>query len=144
MEAAVSRTPRVSLQEVFLTAAGGLPGPADPQGRIVAEALGYLQEGFGAHYAAREAATDDEILVGDHAYAQAVETIARLDEPRFVAVAARMIRDGAGEISRGATVSVNLWTPHLYQLLDIISGEGEELSRARVEKAIEEVEHGVG
>ena len=122
-----------------MRAVGGLPGPEDHRGEVVAEALGYLQEGFGAHYALR-AATDNAILVGDHAYALAVETIARLDEPRFVGVASRMIRDGAGEVSRGNTVSVELWTPHLAQLLGIISGESEERSEARIRAAIGEVE----
>jgi hypothetical protein len=134
------RTPEVSLEQIFLRAAKGLPNPTgeDHRGEVVAEALGYLQEGFGAHYATGTA-TDDAILLGDHAYAWAVETIARLDEPRFVEVASRMIRDGAGEISRGNTVSVELWTPHLAQLLSIISGEDEERSEARIRTAIGEV-----
>ncbi len=134
------RTPEVSLKDVFLSAVRGLPGPAgrDQRGEVVAEALGYLQEGFGAHYAAG-VATDDAILVGDYAYALAVETIARLDEPRFVGVASRMIRDGAGEISRGGVVSISLWTPHLAQLLCIISGEDENRSEERIRNAIEEV-----
>ena len=135
---AVRRTPEVSLREVFSHAARGLPGAGDRRGGVVAEALGYLQEGFGAHYATG-VATDDAILVGDHAYARAVETIARLDEPRFVGVASRMIRDGAGEISRGGTVSAGFWTPHLAQLLSIISGESEERSHKRIRAAIEEV-----
>ena len=137
----VRRTPEVSLKGVFLNAVRGLPGSArsDLRGEVVAEALGYLQEGFGAHYATG-AATDDAILVGDYAYALAVETIARLDEPRFVGVASRMIRDGAGEISRGGAVSITLWTPHLAQLLSIISGEDEERSEERIRAAIEEVE----
>jgi hypothetical protein len=130
----VRRTPGASLREIFLRAAATLP-ERDQRGEVVAEALGYLQEGFGAHYAGGSA-TDDEILVGDYAYARAVETIAALDEPRFVGVASRMIRDGAGEISRGNTVSLALWTPHLAQLLDIISGEGEERSEGRVRRAI--------
>ena len=134
----VRRTPEVSLREVFSCAARDLPGTENYRGEVVAEALGYLQEGFGAHYAAG-AATDDAILVGDHAYARAVETIARLDEPRFVGVASRMIRDGAGEISRGGTVSLSLWTPHLAQLLGIISGESEERSEERIRAAIGEV-----
>ena len=71
-----------------------------------------------------------------------METIATLDEPRFVGVASRMIRDGAGEISRGNTVSLALWTSHLAQLLDIISGEGEERSEERVRRAIGEVTRG--
>ena len=140
MVEAMRRTPEVSLKEVFLSAARGLTGPGgrDQRGEVVAEALGYLQEGFGVHYAAG-AATDDAILVGDYAYALAVETIARLDEPRFVGVASRMIRDGAGEISRGGAVSISLWTPHLAQLLGIISGEDEIRSEERIRNAIEEV-----
>ena len=140
----VRRTPEVSLETVFLRAVGGLPaqtGEEDRRGESVAEALGYLQEGFGAHYATLRA-TDDAILVGDHAYALAVETIARLDEPRFVEVASRMIRDGAGEVSRGGVVSIALWTPHLAQLLSIISGEDRERSKERVEDAIREVADG--
>ena len=136
----VRRTPEASLREIFLRAAATLP-ETDQRGEVVAEALGYLQEGFGAHYA-EGPATDDEILVGDYASARAVETIATLDEPRFVGVASRMIRDGAGEISRGNTVSLALWTPHLAQLLDIISGEGEERSEVRVRRAIGEVTRG--
>ena len=134
------RTPEASLREIFLRAAATLP-ERDQRGEVVAESLGYLQEGFGAHYA-EGPATDDEILVGDYTYARAVETIATLDEPRFVGVASRMIRDGAGEISRGNTVSLALWTPHLAQLLDIISGEGEERSEERVRRAIGEVTRG--
>ena len=128
------------MKEVFLSAVGGLPRSCgtDLRGDTVAEALGYLHEGFGAHYATG-VATDDAILVGDHAYALAVETIARLDEPRFIGVASRMIRDGAGEISRGGVVSLSLWTPHLAQLLGIISGEDEECSEERVRAAIREV-----
>jgi hypothetical protein len=105
---------------------------------VVAEALGYLQQGFDAHYARGEA-TDDDVLVGDNAYALAVETIARLDEPRFVAVASRMIRDGAGRIAAGEVVSLQMWTPHLAGLLDIISGEGEERSEARITEAAGEL-----
>ena len=138
----VRRTPEASLKKIFLRAVGGLPDPGGRRGEIVAEALGYLQEGFGAHYA-RGAATDDAMLLGDQAYAWAVETIARLDEPRFVGVASRMIRDGAGEISRGGAVTLSLWTTHLAQLLGIISGEGERLSKERIEAAIGEVT-GVG
>ena len=134
----VRRTPGVSLREVFSRAAEGLPGPEDHRGEVVAEALGYLQEGFGAHYGTGMA-TDDAILVGDHAYAWAVETIARLDEPRFVGVASRMIRDGAGEISRGGSVSAEFWVSHLAQLLGIISDEDEERSEERIRAAIGEV-----
>ncbi len=137
------RTPEVSLREVFLRASQGLPGAAgrDYRGAVVAEALGHLQEGFGAHYASRTT-SDDAILVGDHAYALAVETIARLDEPRFVGVASRMIRDGAGEIARGGVASISLWTPHLAQLLGTISGEDEGRSEERIDAAIVEVTHG--
>lgn len=139
------RTPEASLKEIFLRAVGDLTGPAvkDHRGEVVAEALGYLQEGFGSHYASG-VVTDDAILVGDHAYALAVETIARLDEPRFIGVASRMIRDGAGEISRGRVVSLSLWTPHLAQLLGIISGEDERRSKERIRAAIEEVTGGGG
>jgi hypothetical protein len=145
MVEAMRRTPEVSLKEVFLSAARGLTGTSgrDQRGEVVAEALGYLQEGFGVHYATG-AATDDAILVGDYVYALAVETIARLDEPRFVGVASRMIRDGAGEISRGGAVSLSLWTPHLAQLLGIISGEDENRSKERIRNAIEEVKSAGG
>jgi hypothetical protein len=131
------RTPEASVKEVFLHAAANLPGK-DNRCKVVAEALGYLQEGFEVHYATR-IATDEAILVGDNAYAWAVETIARLDEPRFVGVAGRMIRDGAGEILRGNAVSLELWAPHLAQLLSIISGEDEERSEVRISAAIGEV-----
>ncbi len=136
----VRRAPEASLREIFLRAVATLP-ERDQRGEVVAEALGHLQQGFGAHYAGAPA-PDDEILVGDYAYARAVETIATLDEPRFVGVASRMIRDGAGEISRGNTVSLALWTSHLAQLLDIISGEGEGRSEERVRRAIGEVTRG--
>src|SRR4028118_362939 len=99
MEETARRTPEMSLKETFLKAVAGLP-EEDPRGRVVAEALDYLQRGFDAHYAS-DGALDDDILVGDNAYALSVETIARLDEPRFVAVASRMIRDGAGRIAPG-------------------------------------------
>ena len=136
------RTPEASLKEIFLRASEALPGThEDKRGGTVAEALGHLQEGFGAHYAAPRA-TDDAILVGDTSYAWAVDTIARLDEPRFVGVASRMIRDGAGEISRGGSVTLELWTPHLAQLLGIISGEDEGSSKKRIKAAAEEVSRG--
>jgi hypothetical protein len=131
MEGTVPRTPAVSLREVFLRAAAGLPGE-DSRVEVVAEALGYLQEGFQNHYGATTGATDEEVLVGDNAYASAVETIAYLDEPRFVAVASRMIRDGSGRIAAGGEVSLELWTPHLAGLLDIISGEGLQRSELRI------------
>ncbi len=134
MEETVRRTPEVSLKDVFSRAAGGLD---DGRAEVVAEALDWLQRGFDSHYAA--GATDDDLLVGDNAYAQAVETIARLDEPRFVGVASRMIRDGAGLIAAGKGVTLELWTPHLAGLLDIISGEGQERSEARIREAAEKV-----
>ncbi len=134
MEETVRRTPEVSLKDVFSRAAAGLD---DGRAEVVAEALDWLQGGFDSHYAA--GATDDDLLVGDNAYAQAVETIARLDEPRFVGVASRMIRDGAGLIAAGKGVTLELWTPHLAGLLDIISGEGQERSEARIREAAEKV-----
>ncbi len=130
----VRRTPEVSLRKVFLLASLGLAGEDDRAG-VVAEALDYLQRGFENHYAADEGATDEEILVGDNAYAWAVETIAMLDEPRFVAVASRMIRDGAGRIAEGEGVTLELWIPHLAGLLNVISGEGQERSEARIREA---------
>ena len=133
MEGTVRRTPDLSLKEVFLEAAADLPGQ-DTRAEVVAEALNYLQRGFENHYAAR-GATDEEILVGDNDYAWAVETIALLDEPRFVAVASRMIRDGAGRIAAGGGVTLELWTPHLAGLLDIISGEGQYRSEERIREA---------
>ena len=132
-----SRTPELSLKDTFLRAVAGLP-EEDVRAAVVAEALGYLQQGFDAHYARGEA-TDDDVLVGDNAYALAVETIARLDEPRFVAVASRMIRDGAGRIAAGEAVSLQMWIPHLAGLLDIISLEGEERSEARITEAAGEL-----
>jgi hypothetical protein len=134
----VRRTPCVSLEEVFLNAVAGLPED-EGRGKVVAEALDHLQRGFDSHYAAANGATDDDILVGDNAYARAVETIAHLDEPRFVAVASRMIQDGAGRIAAGESVTLELWTPHLAGLLDIISGEGQERSEARIREASREV-----
>ena len=136
MEETVRRTPEVSLKDVFSRAAAGLD---DGRAEVVAEALEYLQRGFDSHYAAPAAAADDDVLVGDNAYAQAVETIARLDEPRFVAVASRMIRDGAGRIAADKGVTLELWTPHLAGLLDIISGEGAQRSEARIREAAEKV-----
>jgi hypothetical protein len=134
MQGSVRRTPAVSLKEVFFNAAAGLPS-GDSRTEVVAEALGYLQEGFENHYAATSGATDEDLLVGDNAYASAVETIAYLDEPRFVAVASRMIRDGSGRIAAGGEVSLELWTPHLAGLLDIISGEGLQTSELRIREA---------
>ncbi len=138
MEETARRTPDLSLKDTFLRAARGLPVRDDGRARVVAEALGYLQRGFDAHYAGGGAG-DDDILVGDNAYALAVETIAHLDEPRFVAVASRMIRDGAGRIASGGAVTVQMWTPHLAGLLDIISGEGAERSEARITDAAREL-----
>ena len=137
VEGMVRRTPDASLKEVFLVAAADLPGQ-DARAEVVAEALDYLQRGFENHYAAARGATDEEILVGDNDYAWAVETIALLDEPRFVAVASRMIRDGAGRIAAGGGVTLELWTPHLAGLLDIISGEGQDRSEERIREAVGE------
>jgi len=138
LERTTGRTPEVSLQDIFLRAAAGLPRP-DERSEVVAEALAHLQRGFDSHYATEPGgdrrATDEEILVGDNAYAWAVETIARLDEPRFVAVASRMIRDGAGRIASGGNVSLELWAPHLGDLLGIISGEDPETSQTRIFRA---------
>ncbi len=138
MEGTVRRTPNVSLKEVFLAAAAELPGQ-DARADVVAEALDYLQRGFENHYAAARGATDEEILIGDNDYAWAVETIALLDEPWFVAVASRMIRDGAGRIAASGGVTLELWTPHLAGLLDVISGEGQEESEARIRAAAREM-----
>ena len=138
MEGTARRTPDVSLKEVFLAAAADLPGQ-DARAEVVAEALDYLQRGFENHYAAARGATDEEILTGDNDYAWAVETIALLDEPWFVAVASRMIRDGAGRIAAGGGVTLELWTPHLADLLDIISGEGQDRSEERIREAAGEV-----
>jgi hypothetical protein len=137
LEDTTRRTPDLSLRDTFLKAAAGLP-EEDERAAIVGEALGYLQRGFEAHYYGGEAG-DDDILVGDNAYALAVETIARLDEPRFVAVASRMIRDGAGRIAEGGVVTVEMWVPHLAGLLDIISEEGDERSEERIRNAAEDL-----
>ncbi len=137
MEETRRRTPDLSLRDTFLKAATGLPGE-DGRAAVVGDALEYLQRGFDAHYAAGGAG-DEDILVGDNAYALAVETIARLDEPRFVAVAGRMIRDGAGRIAAGGAVTLEMWTPHLGGLLDIISKEGAERSEARIREAAGEL-----
>lgn len=137
MDETARRTPGVSLKDTFLLAVAGLPGE-DLRAGVVAEALSYLQRGFDAHYE-EGGATDDDVLVGDNAYALAVETIARLDEPRFVAVASRMIRDGAGRIAAGGAVTLEMWTPHLAGLLDIISEEGLERSEARIREAAGEL-----
>jgi hypothetical protein len=137
LEETTRRTPDLSLRDTFVRAAASLPGE-DERAGAVGEALEYLQRGFDAHYDGR-GANDDDILVGDNAYALAVETIACLDEPRFVAVASRMIRDGAGRIAEGGAVTVEMWTSHLAGLLDIISGEGAERSEARIKAAAEEL-----
>jgi hypothetical protein len=143
MEETARRTPEVSLEDVFLRAASGL-GYEDPRAGVVAAALGHLQRGFDAHYAGgRDGATDDGVLAGDESYALSVETIARLDEPRFVAVAARMIRDGAGRIASGGDVTAETWTPHLSLLLDVISGEGTERSLQRIKACVGELREGV-
>src|ERR671916_1804270 len=99
MERTVRRTPEVSLEETFLRAAVGL-GHEDDRAGVVAAALGHLQRGFDAHYAgAVDGATDVGVLVGDESYAQAVQTIARLDEPRFVAGAGRLNPGGARRLA---------------------------------------------
>ena len=143
MERTARRTPEVSLEEAFLRAAAGLDHE-DPRAGVVAAALGHLQRGFDAHYAGGpDRATDVGVLVGDESYAHAVQTIARLDEPRFVAVAARMIRDGAGRIASGEAVTAETWTPHLAELLDVISDEGTDRSLERVRSSIGELREGV-
>ena len=146
MERTVRRTPEISLEEAFLRAAAGL-GHEDARAGVVAAALGHLQRGFDAHYAdgvgGVDGATDVGVLVGDESYAHAVQTIARLDEPRFVAAAARMIRDGAGRIASGEAVTAETWTPHLAELLDVISDEGTDRSLERVRAAIGELREGV-
>ncbi|MGB3635196.1 MAG: hypothetical protein WA982_14235 [Rubrobacteraceae bacterium] len=135
------RTPARSLEEIFRQAVSALDDE-EGQGEVVGEALGYLQQGFDAHYAKNgDGATDDDILVGDNAYSWAVETIARLDEPQFVAIASRMIRDGAGEISGGKEVRLELWTPHLADLLRTISGEDQESSQNRIRQAVGELSY---
>jgi hypothetical protein len=138
------RTPGISLSQVFLRAASGLP-EADSRAEVVAEALDHLQRGFDSHYARDSAVvgpTDEDVLVGDNAYAWAVETIAHLDEPRFVEVASRMIRDGAGRIAAGGAVTLDFWSPHLAGLLDVISGEGPDRSEERLREAAGEVRGG--
>lgn len=141
MTGEVRRTPALSLGDVFLRAAEGLPGAArdDERVAVVALALEHLQTGFDAHYAG-SGASDEDVLVGDNSYAWSVETIARLDEPRFVAVASRMIRDGSGRIAAGDDVTMDLWSPHLADLLDIISGEGREESLQRISAARHDIE----
>src|ERR687885_556891 len=109
MEETPGRTPELSLKDTFLRAVAGLP-EEDVRAAVVAEALGYLQQGFDAHYARGEA-TDDDVLVGDN----------------------------AGRIAAGETVSLQMWTPHLAELLDIISGEGEERSEVRIREAAGEL-----
>ena len=144
MEETARRTPGFSLEEAFLGAAAS-QGYEDGRPGVVAVALGHLQRGFDAHYAGGpDGVPDDGVLVGDESYALSVETIARLDEPRFVAVAARMIRDGAGHIASGEAVTAETWTPHLAELLDVISGEGVERSEERGRPSLRELQAGVG
>ncbi len=139
MDPQTRRTPEISLEKVFLRAVAELPED-DGRGAVVAEALRHLQGGFDAHYAsASEEATNVEILEGDNSYALAVETIARLEEPEFVAVASRMIRDGAGAVSAGENVTLELWTPHLVDLLRIISTESLAASEKRLREAARKV-----
>ncbi|MDP8901950.1 MAG: hypothetical protein M3N33_12605 [Actinomycetota bacterium] len=143
MEKTARRTPEVSLEGAFLRATAGL-GHEDARAGVVAAALGHLQRGFDAHYAGGpEGATDVGVLVGDESYAHAVQTIARLDEPRFVAVAARMIRDGAGRIASGEPVTAETWAPHLAELLDVISDEGTDRSLERIRASIGNLREGV-
>lgn len=132
------RTPQLPIREVFRLAAESAAGDRG-RSEVVAESLGYLQRGFDAHYAA-STAEDEQILIGDGSYAWAIETIARLDEPEFVAVASRLIRDGAGRISSGGPVDFGLWLPHLAGLLDIVTGEGQETSEGRILKAAADLE----
>ncbi|WP_119068573.1 hypothetical protein [Rubrobacter indicoceani] len=129
------RTPESSLREIFLLAASEFPKERE-RAEVVAEALDFLQRGFAAHYEA--SVSDEGILVGDNDYAWAVETIARLDEPQFVEVAARMIRDGSGYIASGGAVSIAFWTPHLGELLSVLSEEGEAKSEERIRSACRE------
>lgn len=124
------------MKEVFLLAASDLPDESERAG-VVAESLDFLQRGFEAHYGGR--ASDEGILVGDNDYAWAVETIARLDEPRFVEVAGRMIRDGSGRIASGGAVDISFWTPHLGELLAALSGEDAEESENRIRVACRKV-----
>ena len=143
-EETARRTPEVPLEGVFLGAAAGLER-WDPRAEVVAEALAYLQRGFDAHYEDGPGGpTDDNVLVGDNAYALSVEAIARLDEPRFVEVAARMIRDGAGRIAAGDPVTAETWTGHLAELLTIISGEDAERSGERIRASVRELRENVG
>lgn len=137
LKPAVSRTPALPLGELFLRAA---PFAEDARVRVVAEALDYLQQGFDAHYASGPA-SDDDILLGDNAYAGAVEIVAGLNEPALVAAAARMIQDGAGEISAGRRVSIEVWVPHLAALLEILTEEGAEHSEERILRAVRELSH---
>jgi hypothetical protein len=136
LSAVRKRTPGLSLGEVFLRAA---PEDSDERVRVVAEALEYLQQGFDTHYAGP--ALDDDVLVGDNAYAWAVETVARLDEPELVAVAARMIQAGSAEIAAGRDVSIQVWVPHLAGLLEVITEEGIERCEGRVLEATRELNH---
>ncbi len=140
MDPITRRTPEISLERVFLRAVAAF-AEDDGRGAVVAEALRHLQQGFDAHYASTfEEATDVEILEGDNSYALAVETIARLEEPEFVAVASRMIRDGAGTVSAGENVTLELWTHHLADLLRIISTESPAASEERVREAARKVD----
>ena len=142
MEETARRTPAISLEDLFLRAAASLH-EGHERAEVVARALGHLQRGFDAHYGrGPEGATDDGVLVGDNAYALSVETIARLDEPRFVAVASRMIRDGAGRVASGDPVTIETWIPHLAGLLDIVSDEGVRRSEELVRKAARELRDG--
>jgi hypothetical protein len=54
-----------------------------------------------------------------------------------------MIRDGAGRIASGGDVTAETWTPHLAELLDVISGEGTARSLQRVQASVGELREGV-
>ncbi|MBA2440995.1 MAG: hypothetical protein H0V53_01115 [Rubrobacter sp.] len=138
MEQTARRTPEVPIKELFLRASEEIPGDARRSG-VVAESLGYLQKGFDSHYDTGWP-EDMDILVGDRSYAWAIETIARLDEPAFVAVASRLIRDGAGRISAEGDVDLEVWIPHLAGLLSIISGEEAGKSAVRIRAATGDLE----
>lgn len=136
------RTPEVRIQEVFRLAVEESSGDR-ARGNVVAESLGYLQRGFDSHYAAGTS-EDEQILLGDSSYAWAIDTIARLDEPEFVAVASRLIRDGAGRISSGGAVDLGLWEPHLAGLLNILTGEEGAEGGLRIRRAVESLEDSGG
>lgn len=92
--------------------------------------LGYLQQGFDAHYARSGlVATSDDMLVGDNAYSRSVES--------------RMIRDSIGEISGGKDLRLELRVPYLADLLRKISGKDTETSQNRIRQAAGELSSNV-